>query len=121
SITRDDKVPAPRRDVLKGEGALFDDTSATGATVSAVDLPVPGRTKAVQYTLTSSDAAKAPTGWVLQGSSDGRTWKDLDERADESFRWDRQTRAFSVDEPKAYDHYRLVLTGESTLTEVELL
>ncbi|WP_181383846.1 GH92 family glycosyl hydrolase [Streptomyces sp. NWU339] len=121
SITQDGKVPAPRKDVLKGEGALFDDTSATGATVSTVDLPVTGETKAAQYTLTSSDAAEAPTGWVLQGSSDGRTWKDLDERADESFRWDRQTRAFSVDRPKAYGHYRLVLTDESALTEVELL
>ncbi|MFD6325121.1 GH92 family glycosyl hydrolase [Streptomyces sp. NPDC058442] len=121
SITRDDKVPAPRADVLRAEGALFDDTSATGATVSAVDLPVTGQPKAVQYTLTSSKAAEAPTGWVLQGSSDGRTWKNLDERADESFRWDRQTRAFSIDRPKAYGHYRLVLTGESALAEVELL
>ncbi|WP_081241269.1 GH92 family glycosyl hydrolase [Streptomyces viridosporus] len=121
SITRDDEVPTPRKDVLKGGGALFDDTSATGATVSTVELPVTGETKAVQYTLTSADAAEAPTGWVLQGSADGTTWTDLDERAEESFRWDRQTRAFSIAEPKAYGHYRLVLTGEAVLTEVELL
>ncbi|MEU9350904.1 GH92 family glycosyl hydrolase [Streptomyces griseoloalbus] len=121
SITQDDEVPTPRKDVLKGEGALFDDTSATGATVSTVELPVTGDTKAVQYTLTSSDHTKAPTGWVLQGSADGQTWKDLDTRSGESFRWDRQTRAFSVDEPGAYGHYRLVLTGEAALTEVELL
>jgi predicted alpha-1,2-mannosidase len=121
SITKDDEVPTPRKDALKGEGALFDDTSATGATVSTVELPVTGDTEAVQYTLTSSDHAKAPTGWVLQGSADGTTWADLDRRTDESFRWDRQTRAFSVDRPKAYGHYRLVLTGEATLAEVELL
>ncbi len=58
---------------------------------------------------------------MLQGSADGKTWTDLDTRADESFRWDRQTRAFSVDEPAAYGHYRLVFTGEAALTEVELL
>lgn len=121
SITRDDEVPTPRADALKGAGALFDNTSATGATVSTVELPVTGDTEAVQYTLTSSDHADAPTGWTLQGSADGETWTDLDRRTDETFRWDRQTRAFSVDRPKSYGHYRLVLTGEAVLTEVELL
>ncbi len=123
SITQDDEVPAPRSDALKGEGALFDDTSATDATVtSSVDLPVSERTKAVQYTLTSStDRTKAPAGWTLQGSKNGTSWKTLDERSGESFAWDRQTRAFSVAKPGAYQYYRLVLSGEGTLAEVELL
>jgi predicted alpha-1,2-mannosidase len=121
SITQDDQVPTPRADVLEGEGALFDDTSATNAAVSTAELPAGGETKAVQYTLTSADHAKAPTGWVLQGSADGSTWRDLDRRSGESFRWDRQTRAFSVPEPGTYRHYRLVLDGEATLAEVELL
>ncbi|WP_078593892.1 GH92 family glycosyl hydrolase [Streptomyces sp. NRRL S-920] len=123
SVTRDDKVPSPRKDALKGEGALFDNTSATEATSeSAVELPVAGRTKAVQYTLTSStDRAKAPRGWVLQGSADGRGWKDLDKRSGESFAWDQQTRVFTVAHPGTYRHYRLVPDGSSTLAEVELL
>ncbi|MER5597670.1 GH92 family glycosyl hydrolase [Streptomyces sp. NPDC002265] len=122
SITRDDQVPTPRADVLKGGGALFDNTSATDATVTSVDLPVGASTKGVQYTLTSSaDHTKAPTGWTLQGSSDGTTWKTLDRRTGELFAWDRQTRAFSVGSPGSYAHYRLVLDGESTLAEVELL
>lgn len=122
SVTQDDRVPSPRADVLKGEGPLFDDTSATHATVTTADLPVPADgTKAVQYTLTSAGHAEAPTGWVLQGSDDGTQWRDLDRRSGESFRWDRQTRAFSVPEPGSYRHYRLVLDGESTLAEVELL
>src|SRR4051812_2645333 len=33
SITQDDKVATPRADVLKGDGPLFDNTSATDATV----------------------------------------------------------------------------------------
>ncbi|MEU4091816.1 GH92 family glycosyl hydrolase [Streptomyces sp. NPDC026673] len=122
SITQDDEVPAPRADAVKGEGALFDNTSATDAAVTTVDLPVGDRTKAVQYTLTSSsDRAKAPTGWTLQGSSDGTTWKTLDKRSGESFTWDRQTRAFSIASPGGYAKYRLVLDAESTLAEVELL
>jgi hypothetical protein len=122
SITRDDEVPTPRADVLDGAGALFDDTSATDAAVTSVDLPVPERAEAVQYTLTSStDRAKAPAGWTLQGSSDGTSWRTLDRRSGESFAWDRQTRAFSVRSPGTYEKYRLVLDGEGTLAEVELL
>lgn len=123
SITRDDEVPTPREDVLDGDGALFDNTSATDATVtSAVDLPVSGPAKAVQYTLTSSaDRTKAPTGWTLQGSADGTKWRTLDERSGQAFAWDRQTRAFSVRSPGTYQKYRLVLTGEATVSEVELL
>ncbi|MFJ8629296.1 GH92 family glycosyl hydrolase [Streptomyces sp. NPDC093568] len=121
SITQDDKVPTPRADVLKEAGALFDNTSATNATVTSVDLPTQEAAKAVQYTLTSSDRTKAPAGWTLQGSSDGTEWTTLDRRTGESFSWDRQTRAFSVRTPGTYERYRLVLDGEAILTEVELL
>ncbi|MFD7402295.1 GH92 family glycosyl hydrolase [Streptomyces sp. NPDC059866] len=122
SITQGDKVPTPRTDVLRGAGPLFDNTSATDASVTSVELPVSGRARAVQYTLTSSaDRTKAPTGWTLQGSSDGTTWRTLDKRSGESFTWDRQTRAFSVGSPGPYEKYRLVLDGEGTVSEVELL
>ncbi|MER5253137.1 GH92 family glycosyl hydrolase [Streptomyces sp. NPDC002855] len=123
SVTQDDKVPSPRADAIKGDGALFDNTSDTDATsADAVDLPVGKETKAVQYTLTSSaDKAKAPRGWVLQGSADGEKWKELDKRSGESFAWDKQTRVFTVGKPGTYGHYRLVPDGSATLAEVELL
>ncbi|GAA4041408.1 GH92 family glycosyl hydrolase [Streptomyces shaanxiensis] len=122
SITKDDEVPVPRADVLKGEGALFDNTSATQASVTSVELPVSEDAKAVQYTLTSpSDRTKAPTGWTLQGSNDGTTWQTLDKRSGQSFTWDRQTRAFTVEAPGTYGKYRLVLDGEAVVSEVELL
>jgi len=122
SITQDDKVPTPRADVLKGAGPLFDNTSATDATVTSVDLPVSGPVKGLQYTVTSSsDHTKAPAGWTLQGSDDGTTWQTLDKRSGESFTWDRQTRAFTVGSPGTYGKYRLVLDGEAVVSEVELL
>ncbi|MEU7649474.1 GH92 family glycosyl hydrolase [Streptomyces huasconensis] len=124
SITQDDEVPTPKKDALTGEGALFDNSSATAATSEsgAVELPVGKATKAVQYTLTSStDKAKAPRGWVLEGSVDGRTWKQLDKRSGETFAWDQQTRVFTVARPGTYGHYRLVPHGSATLAEVELL
>ncbi|MFI5551650.1 GH92 family glycosyl hydrolase [Streptomyces sp. NPDC051738] len=122
SITKDDEVPVPRADVLEGDGALFDNTSATQASVTSVDLPVSEGAKGVQYTLTSpSDRTQAPTGWKLQGSKDGTTWRTLDERSGQSFAWDRQTRAFSVGSPGTYGKYRLVFDGEAVVSEVELL
>ncbi|MFF1546534.1 GH92 family glycosyl hydrolase [Streptomyces sp. NPDC058291] len=136
SITRNDKLPAPRKDSLKGGSALFDDTSVTQQAVSGtLSLPAPAGTKAVQYTLTSAEHAQAPGSWVLQGSADGLTWTDLDRRAGETFRWDRQTRAFTVARPDRYGQYRLVFDGGSVaaraasgrsaaevrLAEVELL
>lgn len=122
AITRDDAVPTPSADVLTGDGSLFDNTSTTTATVASVDLPVSRDTEAVQYTLTSStDHVKAPAGWTLQGSADGTAWRTLDRRSGEAFRWDRQTRAFTIGKPGSYTRYRLVFDGESTLSEVELL
>ncbi|GHG58538.1 hypothetical protein GCM10018980_45890 [Streptomyces capoamus] len=122
SVTQDDKVPAPRADLLKGDGPLFDDTSATSATLTSADLPAKGGVRPVQYTLTSgADRTKAPAGWTLEGSTDGTTWHTLDHRSGETFAWDRQTRAFTIAAPRACTRYRLVLDGESTLAEVELL
>ncbi|MFF1480903.1 GH92 family glycosyl hydrolase [Streptomyces sp. NPDC058301] len=122
SITHDDKVPTPPADALSGSGPLFDDTSATAATFDSVELPVASATRAVRYTLTSADRAKAPKGWVLQGSSDGTKWVDLDRRSGESFAWDKQTRVFGVARPGSYAHYRLVPAGgAATLAEIELL
>ncbi|MFP1624824.1 GH92 family glycosyl hydrolase [Streptomyces sp. 5K101] len=121
SITQDDKAPAPRHDLTTASGPLLDNSSATSAAVTSADLPVAQGTRAVQYTLTSAAKEKAPKSWVLQGSADGRSWTDLDKRSGESFAWDRQTRVFTLDEPGAYAHYRLVLAEQGTLAEVELL
>ncbi|OEJ41521.1 alpha-mannosidase [Streptomyces agglomeratus] len=121
SITEDDKVPSPRGDAITGSGPLFDNSSATNAQFESLDLPVKPDTRALQYTLTSSERAKAPGGWVLQGSQDGETWSDLDRRTGESFAWDHQTRVFSVAGPHRYEKYRLVADGPATLAEVELL
>ncbi|MFI6079470.1 GH92 family glycosyl hydrolase [Streptomyces sp. NPDC051217] len=122
SIAKDDKVPSPRTDAVTGSGALFDNSSKTaGAAGGSVDLPVTSATEAVQYTLTSSKAETSPRAWELQGSADGETWKTLDKRSGQSFRWDQQTRAFSVTSPGSYEHYRLMTKGQADLAEVELL
>ncbi|MGD3108270.1 GH92 family glycosyl hydrolase [Streptomyces sp. YGL11-2] len=121
SITRDDRVPAPPVDVTIPSGPLFDNSSATSQEFTSVELPVARPVRAVQYTLTSADRARAPGDWVLEGSQDGTSWTELDRRTGESFAWDRQTRAFSIAAPGSYRHYRLVSSHKAVLAEIELL
>ncbi|MEV4178694.1 GH92 family glycosyl hydrolase [Nonomuraea sp. NPDC049709] len=136
SITGDDRVPAPLRDATgPGRGtasaaggadvsALFDDNSATRATLPEwVRYSFDGDRQARFYTLTSAagQPAEDPTGWVLEGSADGVSWKVLDERSGESFAWRQQTRPFKIAKPGAYAHYRITFTGGTSLAEAELL
>ncbi|UQA92571.1 GH92 family glycosyl hydrolase [Streptomyces halobius] len=122
SITRDDKVPSPPGDVADPDhGPLYDNTSATSAPLTGTPVDLKKATRVTSYTLTSADRATAPTGWRLEGSTDGERWTPLDHRTDEPFTWNRQTRVFTVDRPGSYRHYRLVPDSRSTLAEVELL
>ena len=84
------------------------------------------RATVLRYTITSGSKAGDPKDWVLEASNDGHTWSTVDERANQEFRWRRQTRAFPVKNPGEYGHYRLRITANSgertvTIAEIELL
>ncbi|SFB54298.1 alpha-1,2-mannosidase, putative [Amycolatopsis marina] len=140
SLTKGDAPPAPLRDVT-GDGTatgsagadvttLFDNTTATETALPG-DRPwvrydldrSDGRV--THYTLTSSDQQADPTSWVLSGSYDGERWTTVDERTEETFTWRNHTRAFGVERPGRFSHYRLEITGTSAgsaeLAEIELL
>jgi len=144
SITQDDRIPAPLGDATgpgrgtpsAGEGVdpagLFDNNAGTQVNLPGarptVGYAFPERQQVRFYTLTSGsgEARQDPTGWVLEGSADGRNWVKLDERTGEKFAHRRQTRPFKIAKPGAYSHYRLRVTGNggaatTTLAEVELL
>ncbi|WP_407077744.1 GH92 family glycosyl hydrolase [Streptomyces phytohabitans] len=131
SLTKDDEVPSPVRDVSDADASkdvpaeLLDDTSDTAADVSDAPLAVRDGARVTSYTLTSDAADAAPDGWVLEGSdgSDGdEGWTEVDRRDGESFRWAKQTRVFQLPEAAEYARYRLVPAGGGgTLAEVELL
>jgi len=129
SITSPGKDPEPLVDLCpRSDGpdaALFDDDSRTefalaGDTISW-QLPAPAQ--AVFYTLTSGAGPADPTGWRLEGSTDGVEWSVLDERHDQVFARRRQTRPFKISNPAVADHYRLVITAAegATLAQIELL
>lgn len=122
SITQDDKVPDPPRDLTDpGDGPLHDNTSDTSADLTASPMDLARPAEVGSYTLTSAQRAAAPSGWTLEGSVDGERWTRLDRREGESFTWDRQTRVFGVARPGRYRHYRLLPDHGGTLAEVELL
>ncbi|MGX1971740.1 GH92 family glycosyl hydrolase [Streptomyces kronopolitis] len=122
SITRDDKVPDPPRDLTDpGGGPLYDNTSDTSAELTGAPVDLDRAAEAGSYTLTSAQRAAAPSGWTLEGSADGQRWTRLDRREGESFTWDRQTRVFGIARPGRYRHYRLLPDHGGTLAEVELL
>ncbi|CAM5562058.1 Alpha-1 2-mannosidase OS=Streptomyces fumanus OX=67302 GN=GCM10018772_39070 PE=4 SV=1 [Streptomyces fumanus] len=91
--------------------------------MTSVDLPVAEETKAMQYTLTSpKDRASAPTGWKLQGSADEHDMADAGRTLRPVLRLGpADPRVLGTDTEGAYAKYRLVLDGEHTLAEVELL
>lgn len=145
SLTMGDTIPAPLTD-LTGPGrgsvstsvsgaqasALFDNTSRaeavfTTATPVSVTyaLDKAPREAVSMYTLTSGSTGGHPTAWVLEGSDDGKTWKELDRRSGENFEWARYTRPFRLATPAKYRHYRLVVGAASqarfSLAEIELL
>ena len=73
-----------------------------------VELP---EAKAVaSYAITSANDApqRDPQQWVLAGSSDGSTWKELDRRAlGNPFESRRQTKRFAIEKPVSCRYYRL--------------
>ncbi|GGD52624.1 hypothetical protein GCM10007235_26040 [Pseudoxanthomonas indica] len=145
SLTQGDSRPAALADVTAtGRGScnvkggdtcaqLFDDNSLTEALFPAstpvsiaYELKQNSGAKVRYYTLTSGTQGGYPTGWVLEGSSDGTTWKELDRRSGETFEWAHYTRPFQLRTPGSYRHYRLTVTAASkgdqfSLAEIELL
>ncbi len=108
--------------------ALTDDDATTQTTftdgVPSLSWNALGSGQRVSsYTLTSGSAPGDPTAWTLEGSQDGRSWKRLDSRTEQSFPWRGQTRPFSVARPGTYRMYRLRFQGSGpvSLAEVELL
>lgn len=109
-------------------GALTDDNMRSSVTFgsNSADLVWTSRSGPVavdSYTLSATTVAGAPRSWTLSGSVDGVTWDTLDERADQTFTWDNQTRPFTAETTGSYSSYRLQLqAGEQPLAldEIEL-
>ena len=111
---------------------LFDNNSGTSATLTPADGKAsvlycfPEPTAVSLYTLTSGQSsAKAPASFALFGSSDGKTWTQLDERSGVGFDWSTYTKPFAAQIPDflQFHYFRLDIYSSSTieLAELELM
>jgi predicted alpha-1,2-mannosidase len=111
-----------------GVAGLTDDNMRSSATFAgpSADLVWTSRSGPVSvesYTVSATTVEAAPRSWTLSGSVDGTTWQTLDERADQSFMWDNQTRPFTAAETGSFSYYRLQFAGADVpleLDEIEL-
>ncbi|MET1073317.1 MAG: ThuA domain-containing protein, partial [Umezawaea sp.] len=77
---------------------------------------------AKRYTLTSANDTQGrdPKDWTLQGSADGTTWTDLDRQTGQAFPERLQTRTFAIADPRPFQNYRLTITANSGVRELQL-
>jgi alpha-L-fucosidase 2 len=72
-----------------------------------VRLPQPAEVKSYQLTSADDVPERDPENWKLEGSTDGATWKVLDEQAlPAPFEKRHLTKKFQVASPGMYSHYR---------------
>ncbi|MBG6133586.1 PKD repeat protein [Aquimarina sp. EL_43] len=78
------------------------------------------------YTLSSANDApeRDPKNWTLQGSTNGNSWQNIDQRSNQDFPNRHQKRSFTVNTSTAYKYYRLSMANNSgtilQVAEVEL-
>ncbi|WP_082422570.1 basic secretory protein-like protein [Aquimarina longa] len=78
------------------------------------------------YTLTSGNDApeRDPKSWTLQGSTNGTSWTNIDQRSNQDFSSRNQKRAFQTNTRSAYAYYRLSMRNNSgnilQISELEL-
>ena len=70
------------------------------------------------YALTSADdvPTRDPQVWVLDGSTDGKTWTELDRRSPgKPFENRFQTKTFDIAQPAAFRFYRFTFTPQENV------
>ncbi|PKV52392.1 PKD repeat protein [Aquimarina sp. MAR_2010_214] len=78
------------------------------------------------YTITSANdaAERDPKNWTLQGSTNGSSWQNIDQKFNQDFLNRNQKRTFQVSTTSSYQYYRLSMSNNSgtilQLSEIEL-
>ncbi|MFD9964180.1 DUF6924 domain-containing protein [Amycolatopsis sp. NPDC058986] len=74
-------------------------------------LTRPVAATAYVFTSANDEPGRDPAAWTLRGSADGRAWRTLDIRADQSFADRHQSTMYRIAEPGRYDRYRFDITA----------
>jgi hypothetical protein len=75
-----------------------------------------------RYILSSADDApdRDPRNWTLRASTDGRSWKSLDNRTNQTFPRRHQARSFSFTNTTSYRFYRFDITANNGSSQTQL-
>jgi hypothetical protein len=100
----------------------FDGSAATKWFVSqvktpwiALAFPASAQHTVTSYAVTSANDApdRDPSGWQLQGSSNGATWTTIDTRTGEAFASRFQTNFYTCVNTTPYKRYRFLVTANN--------
>ena len=78
------------------------------------------------YTITSGNDApeRDPKNWTLEGSTNGSSWQNIDQKSNQDFPNRNQKRTFQISTTSAYQYFRLSMTNNSgsilQVSEIEL-
>jgi len=67
------------------------------------------------YTLSSSNDGESrdPSEWILYGSTDGQTWKELDHPREQTFAARFYLKGYAIKDPAPYQHYKLEILAHA--------
>jgi len=98
-----------------------------GSTPVSWQMALPAAQTVAAYSFISGDdmPGRDPRSWVLEGSTDGKTWTEADRRALEApFEKRQQTRTFQVAQPGSFRFYRFTFAptalGSFQVAEITL-
>ncbi|MBO4550411.1 MAG: carbohydrate-binding protein, partial [Bacteroidaceae bacterium] len=99
--------------IIEGNETLIDHIGKTTvpSPFSIVYCPIGNYTLSA-YSITISDAAKAPTSWKLEGSANGTSYKLIDQRTDADFPYSGCTNVYRINPEDSYLYYRLTVDDE---------
>ena len=106
--------------------ATLDNNSKTEAVLDFADTVAvyssPEAYKVEAITLTSPASEHTAIGAVeFFGADDNGTWQPLGAWSNIAFEWGHYTKPFIVKNPADYKHYKLVIKGAKSISEIELL
>ena len=108
--------------ITEGSEALIDHVGTTAFTtpVTAIYQPF-GNYTLTAYSITAEAVSQAPVSWKLEGSTNGTSYKLIDQQTEVVFPYDNCTNAYRVNPGTSYLYYRLTISGEDAkLTQWQL-
>lgn len=101
---------------------LIDHVGTTAFTTPVTTIYQPSRNYTLMaYSITAEASSQAPVSWKLEGSTNGTTYKLIDQQTEAIFPYDNCTNVYRVNPEISYLYYRLTISGDDAkLTQWQL-